>query len=127
MKTILIVDDESQIRDVYRRIIQATCKTIFRVVESSNAADAMERLMREKIDLVLLDIRMPQVSGQEIYEVIKACNPRIRVIVASVYPIEEQKRLIPFATDYYDKSYGPIRLLQKIAESFISENGEVEV
>src|SRR6185436_8140084 len=100
MKTIIIVDDERYIRQIYRRIVTSSGNTIFRVLESSNALDATEQIIHEGVDLVLLDLRMPRVNGCQLYEVIRRYNPNIKIIVSSVYPIEQQKKLIPFADDY---------------------------
>ena len=48
--------------------------------------------------------------------------PGIKIIVASVCPIEEQKRLIPFADDYYDKSEGTLKLLEKVTSAFANKD-----
>ena len=119
MKTILIIDDEKRIRDIYKRIFNATCRSICRVVEAENAKDATEHLVTEKVDLVLLDLRMPVIDGPIIYGLIKESNPNVKIIVASVYPVEEQKRLVPFADDYYDKSGGTFKFLEKVTTALV--------
>lgn len=118
MKTILIIDDEKYIRQIYRRIVTSSGKTLFRVLESNSALDATEQIIREDVDLILLDIRMPRVNGVQLYEAIRKYKPNIKIIVTSVYPIEQQKKLIPFADAYYDKSEGPVSLLEKVTNSF---------
>ena len=117
-KTILIVDDEKYIREIYKRIVASSCESVFRLLEAASALDATEYIINENIDLIVLDIRMPSVNGQQLYEVIRKYNPSIKVIVTSVYPIDQQKRLIPFADGYYDKSEGPMSLLEKVVSSF---------
>lgn len=118
MKTILIVDDEKYIRDIYKKIVSACCRSLFRILESDNAVDATGCIVKENIDAVLLDIRMSVVNGQQLYNAIRRWNPKIKVIVVSVYPIEQQKKMIPGADGYYDKSEGPIRLLEKVVNLF---------
>jgi len=115
-KKILIVDDEEKIRANYCRLLQAAGKTLFDVFEASNVIEAAKILTYEEIDLVLLDIRMPGVDGRKLYEMICAARPETKVIVASVYTIDKQKEMIPEARDYYDKSQGPIGLLEKVTK-----------
>jgi YesN/AraC family two-component response regulator len=119
MKTILIIDDERQVRDIYKKVFAASGRTIFRVIEAENAEQAIGHLIREKVDLVLLDIRMPQIEGRTIGKVIKKYDPDVRIVVASVFPVDQQKEIMPFAHDYYDKSEGPVKLLEKITASFV--------
>ncbi len=116
MKKILVVDDEKRIRDIYIRLL---VESGFIVRQAASAQEATNILIREPIELVLLDIKIPKINGKEIFEILKEYNPRIKVIIASVYPIEKQKQVIPQATDYYDKSHGPFMLLDKIANVLV--------
>ena len=111
MKTILVVDDDKKIRQMYVELLSGAG---FNVREASNAWDANELLKQEKIDLALLDIKMPMVNGCTFFEVVKLFHPAIKVIIASVYPLSEQKHLIDSATDYHDKSEGINVLLSKV-------------
>lgn len=119
-KKILIIDDEARIRAIYVRLFKAIGSGIFEVLEASNAEEATDYLIREKLDLVLLDLKMPRIDGTRMYDIIKEYNPGLEIIVASVYPIEEQKRLLPYASAYYDKSEGPIKLLEKVSSTLVS-------
>jgi len=111
MDKILVVDDEKKIRDLYKKLLTAEG---YKVIEASNAAEANGLLMKDRIDVVLLDIKMPEIDGGEMYEVIKLFHRKSKVIVTSVYPLDEQKRIINDAADYYDKSQGYDALLDKI-------------
>ena len=121
MKKILIVDDEKKIRKTYSGLLRGEG---FDVIERSNAMEASETLVREKVDLVLLDIKMPEVDGSILYEVMRLFHKRVKVIVTSVYPLDEQKRLIAEAADYHDKSQGIGILLSKINK--VLGNGQTE-
>jgi len=121
-KKILIIDDEERIRKIYARLFQAIGSGIFEVLEAENAEKATDYLIREKLDLVLLDIKMPDIDGTRMYEIIREYNPNLEVVVASVYPVEEQKRLLPYASAYYDKSEGPIKLLEKVSSTLVSQD-----
>jgi DNA-binding NtrC family response regulator len=111
MKRILVVEDEEKIRRAYGRVLR---EEGFEVIERSNAADAYRALRRGKVDLVVLDIRMPRVEGNLLYEILTYYRIGGSVLVASVYPVETQKRLVPGAAGYHDKSDGIEMLLEKI-------------
>lgn len=117
-RTILIVDDEEKIRKVYSSIFS---REGFRVLQSASAADAKEMLVRQDVDLILLDINMAQVDGTVLYDLIRAFHREAKVIVSSVYPLEDQKQLVNAATDYYDKAESITILIRKVKEALCEE------
>lgn len=116
-KRILIVDDEERIRKVYKRFLYAVSIKLYDVTDTADAEEATECLIRHQFDLVILDLRMAGVDGRELFAIIKECNPQQKVIVASVYPIDRQRRMVPAADDYFDKADGPIRLLEAVTRN----------
>ena len=67
--TILIVDSE----DINRRLLKAIFKTApYRMLESRRASEALALLQSEKIDLVILDLMLPEMSGPELCRCMKA-------------------------------------------------------
>lgn len=111
MKKILVVDDDAGIRMMYGGLLKSEG---YEVSKAKSAEEATEFLLRGNYDLVLLDINMPEVDGAVMKEVIDECNRGIKVLVASVYPLETQRKLIVEADDYYDKARGTTLLLGKI-------------
>ena len=111
MKKVLIVDDEERIRRIYRNLL---VNESFVVIEASNVNDANEILVNEEIALLLLDIRMPELSGAVLVKNLQLFHKKIKVIIASVYSIDDQMRMIPYANGYYDKSQGTGVLLEQI-------------
>lgn len=113
MQTILLVDDEEEMRKKYKKLLE---DEQYRVIEAPDALEVTNILMREKsnIDLIILDIQMPNIDGREIFEIIDQYAPSIQVIVSSVLPLQEQKLRISRATDFYNKSHKPETLLGKI-------------
>src|SRR5260370_7410001 len=66
---ILIVDGE----EINRRLLKAIFKTAsYRILEARKASEAIELLQSEKIDLVILDLRLPEMSGPELSRWMKA-------------------------------------------------------
>ncbi len=125
-KRVLVIDDEGKIRHLYDKLFKAVGRHVFKIIEAANAEDATEILIRGGIDLVLLDINMPGINGQVMYEVIKEYNPHAKVIIASVYPVVKQRFMVPDAFDYYDKSQGLLHLLEKVSNALLVSEGESE-
>jgi len=113
MKRILIIDDERRIGQSYTVLLS---EEGFEVKYASSAQEATNFLIREHFDLVLLDINMPEVDGKAMYEVIREYDRNMKVIVSSVYPIEEQVQSILGACAYHNKSQGVDMLVAKIKE-----------
>jgi len=113
VKRILIIDDERRIGQSYMVLLT---EEGFEVRHASSAQEATNLLIREHYDLVLLDINMPEVGGKVMYEVIREYDRNIKVIVSSVYPIEEQVQSILGASAYHNKSQGVDILVAKVKE-----------
>ena len=110
-KKILIVDDERRMREMYTRSLRAVGAE---VIEASDGWEAIEILIREDIDIVLLDLRMAEIDGKEMFDVIQELNPNLKVIIFSVYPVDKQRQIVPQAREYFDKSEGSFILLERI-------------
>ena len=113
MKKILIIYDEQRIGQSYARLLS---EEGFEAKYASGAKEATNLLIREPFDLVLLDINMPEVDGRAMYEVIREYDRHMKVIVSSVYPIEDQVQSILGASAYHNKSQGVDILVAKIKE-----------
>lgn len=77
-RTILVADDDAAVRDSLSRAL--ACEN-YQVVTASNGADAVEMFRKEPVDLVLLDLSMPQQNGWEAFERMSACAPRVPVVI----------------------------------------------
>jgi CheY-like chemotaxis protein len=112
MMKILIIDDEKRIRDLYQRLLEDEG---YEVLLAKNAVEGTRQIVTQNgIDLILLDINMPEVDGAYMKEIIDEYDPSFKIIVSSVRMLDEQKELIPQATDYFDKSSGTEILTEKI-------------
>lgn len=76
--TILIVDDEAQLRNSLRDAFEDLG---FAVLTASSAEDALEMLLREKVDACTVDIRLPGLSGNEFIARAHAMLPRLKFVV----------------------------------------------
>lgn len=110
-KRVLIVEDEERIRSMYRSALAATG---YAVLEAATAGEGYDHLQRTWVDLVILDIRMPEVDGAALGEVMRQLFRGSKVLVASVYPVEDQRNMVPGAIDYFDKTEGVEVLVEKV-------------
>ncbi len=87
-ETVLLVDDEEMIRNLGRRLLQ---RAGYQVHLADNGAQALEMYRRERarIDLIILDLTMPQLSGKDTLRQLVQMNPDVRVIIASGYSAED--------------------------------------
>ncbi len=80
--TILILDDEPVIRDVLRTVLG---KAGFGAAEAGTAAEGLERLASEPVDLLLLDLMLPDRPGLEVLAEVRARWPDLPVVVITAY------------------------------------------
>ena len=81
-ETVLFADDEELIRDLGRQVMEMHGYTVFLAEDGIRAIDLF-RANREAIDLVVLDLTMPQRSGMEVLREIRKIDPGMRVILSS--------------------------------------------
>ncbi len=79
---ILIVDDEEVLQDVLSSLLR---KEGYSVLNALNGQEALGLLQREEVDLVLLDLMLPDISGQEVLKRIHGEDPEQVVIVITAY------------------------------------------
>jgi two-component system, NtrC family, response regulator PilR len=112
---ILVVDDEPSMREMLRIVLR---RDGYDVVLAQNGTDGMERLRTEPFDLLLSDIRMPDVSGVEVLRAAKEINREILAFMmtafASTETAVEAMRL--GALDYFTKPFSMDELRLKIRQ-----------
>jgi two-component system, OmpR family, KDP operon response regulator KdpE len=109
---ILVVDDDPQIRRVLRMALVAQD---YQVSDSRNGEEALEKLRDEKMDLVILDMNMPGMSGLETCRIIRSSSD-VPIIMLTVRDAESDKveALDAGADDYVTKPFGSPELLARI-------------
>jgi DNA-binding NtrC family response regulator len=96
--TILVVDDEHGIRQSFKMVL----KDRFNVLLAENGKDAEELLSKNTVDLILLDILLPDVNGLDLLEKLKALDPNPEAImVTAVKEIQSAVRAIKLGAYEY--------------------------
>ena len=113
---ILIVDDEVDIREAIKRILFARG---YVVETASGSREALTLLTRQKFHLILLDIKMPEMDGIELYAQLKDVAPDLqrRVICISGDLVSSRNRgfIDKNKLPYLVKPFGIRELLEKVA------------
>lgn len=119
-KTVLIVDDEEVILDIVKNIME---KWGYTVLLANNGKEAVRVYQKSKdhIDLVILDMILHDIGGDEIYIRMKAINPEVKVLLASGYGIDSkvEKILASGATNFIQKPFNIMHLSEKVKEVFM--------
>lgn len=98
-KKVLVVDDEVFARRNLKRLLEP--KTDLEVIEADNALTAYSVYKEEKPDIVILDISMPRMGGDELMNVILATDEKAQIIVCTGKPRTEMRKYISMGAKYY--------------------------
>lgn len=113
--TVLLVDDEEVILDVGEKLLKALG---YKVLVARGGPEAIEIFKKhlDSIDLVLLDIIMPQMSGGEVYDRLKEISPEVKVLLSSGYSIdgEASKIMARGCNGFIQKPFDIMQLSQNI-------------
>jgi CheY-like chemotaxis protein len=117
MAKILIAEDEPDIRELVAFTLKFAGHTVFTV---GNGAEAVEAAKAELPDLILMDVRMPRMTGYEACQAMKldASTANIPVVFLSAkgQDSEIQEGIEAGAAEYLLKPFAPMELSGKVAE-----------
>lgn len=110
---LLVVDDEEDIREIYRRALE---REGFEVALAEQASTAVEKLATSDFEIVIADIRMPGMDGIQLLELVRKEHQGTDVIIATGYPAAETaiQALRLGAFDYIIKPFTIEELLHTV-------------
>ncbi len=117
-KSILVVDDEPIVRESIRDWLQDAG---YRVATAETGEQALEMVGKNDYGVLVIDVRLPGMTGIKVLEEVKAIKPQIKSIVITAYPTaeiaDEAKKL--GAVDYLIKPIAPDDLEQLIRDTML--------
>jgi two-component system, cell cycle sensor histidine kinase and response regulator CckA len=124
LHTILLVEDDEQVRALVRTLLT---NDGFRVIEARTGAEGL-RLAQEhhgKIDLLLSDMLLPEISGYDVAAQLKARHPEMKVILMTGWVEGEivERCVAELGAAFLDKPFAPARLRQLVRELLPFETG----
>jgi two-component system chemotaxis response regulator CheY len=121
-KTILIADDSPTMRAMLVSTIEILGD--FHIVEASSGFEALRLLPREKVNLILTDINMPDINGLELISYLRSNSNYISIPVIIISTESNQKDIekgkLLGANEYLIKPFDPARL-QALISSYLCE------
>lgn len=112
---VLIVDDEPSMRSLERRILETGP---YQVLEASGASEAFAILdAGQKVDLMIADLEMPELSGEEMVAAIRAKRPGLKVLYVSgvVDRLLDSRHVLGDGESFLDKPFTSKLLLESVS------------
>ncbi len=123
-KRLVCIEDEPEMIDLVRLILS---RKGFTVIGANGGVEGLEVVRRERPDLILLDLMMPDMDGWEVYQQIKADDELreipVVVVTAKAQSIDKVLGLhIAKVDDYITKPFGPQELLESVEKILGMQN-----
>ncbi len=116
---ILVVDDNRIMREMVGKSVRLSPLEVGEVYQAANGAEALERLGEHLIDLVLLDINMPVMNGEQFLEKLRA-DPVLKhtlvVVVSTESSLPRIQRLRDLGAGFIHKPFRPEELVKAVHE-----------
>jgi len=121
----LVVDDE---QDVVDNVSELFTLRNYAVVTATSGKKALELVEKEKPNIIILDIRMPDINGIDVLKEVKKNHPKIRVIMLTGIEDEATKNMAMAlgASGYFTKPYSYAELIElsrKLIQEICQEEG----
>ena len=117
MKKILVADDETSIRLLYSEELK---EEGYEVYQAANGLEALEIVDKIPLDLVILDIKMPEMNGIEALRQIKEKRPDLPVVLSTSYG-EYKQDFATWASDEYLVKSSDLEDLKAVVKRYLKE------
>ncbi len=115
--TVLVIEDEPDVMEITRETLK---RLGYRVIEAATGKEAVQKALsfNGPIDVALLDIKLPDMSGDQVYPLVMAARPDLKVIVFSGYALDGPVQVIldAGAEGFVQKPFSIRGLSEKLKE-----------
>lgn len=117
VETVLLIDDEQMIIEVASRMLEELGYKVLSATSGKKGIDIFQN-SKEKIDLVILDMIMPGLSGKETFDILRLKNPILKVLLSSGFSVDSQAKDIMAAgcKGFIQKPFTMAQLSRKLRE-----------
>ncbi len=120
MPKILIVDDEPKMRILLEETLEKLEDKGVELLTADNGKDALEIIMTKKPELVILDVKMPGMSGLEVCNTVKNVlgmkDIYVLMLTANTQEVDKQRGIDVGADIYITKPFDPKEIIKKAAK-----------
>ena len=123
--TILLIDDEKMILEVGRELLEELGYTVLPAMSGQEAVDIFQQ-DQDSIDMIIMDMIMPGMSGSETFDRLKEINPDVKILLSSGYSVDGQatKILRRGCDGFIQKPFNMNQLAEKIHKIMPANNIE---
>jgi DNA-binding response OmpR family regulator len=122
-KIILVVDDDPQIRESLHKVL---CAEGYKVVLAAAGWEGVEKFNAERIDCLLLDVNLPDMSGWEVFGTITSINPFLPIIIITGKDEQHDLAVLGGVGALIEKPLDVLRLLEMVKD-LLAESPEVHL
>ncbi|MEW6734165.1 MAG: response regulator [Acidobacteriota bacterium] len=112
MTTIMIVDDQESVS----AILEAVFEKEYTVIRANNGREGLELYQRHKPALIISDNRMPEMSGSDMINAIRAIDTRVKIVVLAGFLDPENDPLVTGADICLSKPISVNKLVQTVKD-----------
>ncbi|MBI5193366.1 MAG: response regulator [Nitrospirae bacterium] len=116
-ETVLLAEDDTAIRGLAEMLLK---ENGYNVIEAVNGDDAIEKFKenKDRIDLLVLDLIMPEKNGKEVYDIANSGKPGINALFMSGYnrDIIYDKNILEGSVNFILKPFSPLNFLKKLRQ-----------
>ena len=118
---LLVIDDDAVVLEIGRKVLSSLG---YRVTTASGGRQGIEiyRTFHDEIDLVLLDMIMPELSGPQVAAALQQIQPRVKIVMVSGYSEESLEGFEPVA--FVKKPYAREKLAEVVAAAIAGAHGD---
>ena len=122
-KNILVVDDDPQIRESLRKVLSAEG---YEVMLAADGREGIEKFDVEQIDLLLLDVSLPDISGWDVFGTLTSINPFLPIVIITGKDEQHDLAVLGGVGALIEKPLDVPRLLETVKE-LLAESPEVHL